>query len=256
MGLSRRCFVFCVTFSLQDERKTASGRKGDWTCFCFSEWEERKKSRAGERLGFVILQDGHIDFRFYLLVFLISLCEHAIITAAGQRLRRRQGRRNAAGAHVQSNFMSCPPRPLARSFLFACGMCEKRSYFSLLLACRNNQTNSAGSFYGFPSLLFFVVHSMAFFFTAVRGNLCCNVWTGVHGAFDRPPSQVRIGHPNFHSPLQSAMWPSSGCRSRSRSWMCQCHRSRRKLWRLLQVRSSATLVQAVQATARVDVHIY
>ena len=37
---------------------------------------------------------------------------------------------------------------------------------------------------------------------------------------------------------------SSGCRSRSRSWMCQCCGSLKKSWRLLLVRSSATLVQA------------
>ena len=36
---------------------------------------------------------------------------------------------------------------------------------------------------------------------------------------------------------------SSGCRSGSRSWMCQCYGSWKKSWRLLLVRSSATLVQ-------------
>ena len=56
--------------------------------------------------------------------------------------------------------------------------------------------------------------------------------TGAHRAPDLPLAAA------------VALWPSSGCRSRSRSWMCQCHRSRRKSWRLLLVRSSATLVQA------------
>ena len=35
-----------------------------------------------------------------------------------------------------------------------------------------------------------------------------------------------------------------GCRSGSRSWMCQCCGSWKKSWRLLLVRSSATQVQA------------
>ena len=56
--------------------------------------------------------------------------------------------------------------------------------------------------------------------------------TGAHRAPDLPLAAA------------VALWPSSGCRSRSRSWMCQCHRSRRKSWRSLLVRSSATLVQA------------
>ena len=37
-------FVFCVTFSLQDERKLPPDEK---ELDLFSEWEERKKSRAG-----------------------------------------------------------------------------------------------------------------------------------------------------------------------------------------------------------------
>ena len=56
--------------------------------------------------------------------------------------------------------------------------------------------------------------------------------TGAHRAPDLPLTAA------------VAMWPSSGCRFGSRSWMCQYHRSRRKSWRLVLVRSSATLVQA------------
>ena len=56
--------------------------------------------------------------------------------------------------------------------------------------------------------------------------------TGAHRAPDLPLAAA------------VALWPSSGCRSRSRSWMCQYHRFKRKSWRLLLVRSSATVVQA------------
>ena len=56
--------------------------------------------------------------------------------------------------------------------------------------------------------------------------------TGAHRAPDLPLAAA------------VALWPSSGCRSRSRSWMCQYHRFKRKSWSLLLVRSSATPVQA------------
>ena len=56
--------------------------------------------------------------------------------------------------------------------------------------------------------------------------------TGAHRAPDLPLAAA------------VALWPSSGCRSRSRSWMCQCHISWRKSSSLLLVRSSTTLVQA------------
>ena len=90
----------------------------------------------------------------------------------GRRLRRRQAS-NAAGAHVQSNFMSCPRTSLARSFLLH-AVCAKTFLFLSFAGVSNNQTNSPEVSMGSITFVF-VVHSMAFFFTAVRGNLCCNV---------------------------------------------------------------------------------
>ena len=60
--------------------------------------------------------------------FLISLCEQAIIAAAGRRLRRRR-KSQAAGAHVLFNLTPRPPRPSQDlSFLHA----REQAFFSLL----------------------------------------------------------------------------------------------------------------------------
>ena len=102
-----------------------------------------------------------------MVFFLISFSEQAIIAAAGRRLRRREAS-NAAGAHVQSNFMS-----LARSFLLY-AVCAKKFLFLSIAGVSNNQTDSPKVAMGSIAFVF-VVHSMAFFLTAVRGNLCRNV---------------------------------------------------------------------------------
>ena len=98
----------------------------------FSEPEERKKNRAG-RGSVCNLARRYIDL-VLLGGFLISLNEQAIIAAAGRRLRRRQAS-SASSAHVQSNFMSCPPR-LSQDLFFCMRNVRKRSFFCLLLACR------------------------------------------------------------------------------------------------------------------------
>ena len=71
--------------------------------------------------------------------------------------------------------ISCLAHVSHKVFSFACDMCENVliSHFCQRV---EHLDELAGSFCGFhPSLVFFVVHSMAFFFTPVRGNLCCNV---------------------------------------------------------------------------------
>ena len=47
-----------------------------------------------------------------------------------------------------------------------------------------------------------------------------------------------------HGALYMCHGSACSIASWSRSWMCQCHRSGRRSWTLLQVRLSATLVQA------------
>ena len=120
--------------------------------------------RAGlEEARFVMLQESHIDLVLFV-GYLISLCEHAIITAAGRWLRRRQAS-NAAGAHVQCNFMSCPPR-LSQDLFFV----EQSDEF-------------AGSFYGFHRFCFCCpFHGLLLHCCTRQCVLQC--LTGVHGAFD------------------------------------------------------------------------
>ena len=83
-----------------------------------SEWEERKKSRA--KRGSLCTRDGSRKtvtlILFYLLFFFITLCEQAIIAAAGRRLRWRR-ESNAAGSDVLSNLMCCPFTSLTRSLV-------------------------------------------------------------------------------------------------------------------------------------------
>ena len=162
------CDRFCVTLFVTRRARTAAGRRGS------GRWRSRRtcsrSRRSGRRAGlgearFVIWHDSHIDLVLFV-GFLISLCEQAIITAAGRRLRRRQAS-NAAGAHVQFNFMSCPPR-------LSQDLCAKTFLFLSFASVSNNQTNSTEVTVGSIACVF-VVHSRAFFFTAVRGNMCCNV---------------------------------------------------------------------------------
>ena len=130
-------------------------------------WRSRKSRsrRAGPREArFVISQDSHIDCVSFL-VFFHTLCEQAIIAAACRPLRRRQ-ESNAAGARVLFNFMSWPPR-LSQGHFFCMRCVRKRS------TCRTIR-RIRPKFLRVPSLMFFVVHSIAFFLSA-RGNLCCNV---------------------------------------------------------------------------------
>ena len=115
---------------------------------------------------------------------------------------------------------------------------RKRSYFSLLLACRTVR-RIRRKFLWVPSLLFLLSipwPSFSLLYVAMFDRCACacdrQSITGAHRAPDLPLAAA------------VALWPSSGCRSRSRSWMCQYHRSWRKSWRLLLVRSFATFVQA------------
>ena len=103
--------------------------------------------------------------------FSISLCEQAIIAAAGRRLRRHQ-ESNAAVAHVLFNIMSCPPR-FSQDLFFCMRYVRKRS-FSLFCLGVEQSDEFAGSFYRFHRLCFCCpLHGLLFF--PVRGNLCCNV---------------------------------------------------------------------------------
>ena len=100
--------------------------------------------------------------------------------AVGRRLRRRQ-ESNAAGAHVLFNLMSCLPH--LPHDLFFCKRCvRKRSYFSLLLACRTIRRTR--SFYGFHRFCFCCpFHGLLFHCCTRQFVLQC--LTGVHGAFHR-----------------------------------------------------------------------
>ena len=227
VGLFRLCSFLCDVL-ITRRAKTTSER--GWTC--------SRSGRSARRAGvgearFVILQDSHIDLVLFV-GFLIALCEQAIITAAGRRLRRRQAS-NAAGAHVQSNFMSCPR--LSQDLFFCMRYVRKRSLFSFA-GVSNNQTNSLEVSVGSIAFVF-VVHSMAFFplpceaICVLMFDRCMVLLivaiTGAHRAPDRPLAAA------------VALWPADpgadrGCASATRS--------RRKSWRLLLVRSSATLVQA------------
>ena len=150
-GLSRLCSFLCDVL-ITRRAKTASGRKRGWTC----SRSGRSARRAGLREArFVILQDSHIDLVLFV-VFLISLCEQAIVTAAGRLVQ----------------FYVLPATSLARSFLLR-AVCAKTFSFLSFATVSNNQTNSPEVSMGSIAFVF-VVHSMAFFFTAVRGNLCCN----------------------------------------------------------------------------------
>ena len=110
---------------------------------------------------------------FFLFVLSFS-CEQATIAAARRRLWRRR-ESNAAGAHVLFNLKSCPQR-LSQGLFLLRAVCAKTFLFLSFASVSNNQTNSPEVSVGSTHrLCCFVVHSMAFFFTPVRGNLCCNV---------------------------------------------------------------------------------
>ena len=167
------CDRCCVTPFVTRRARTAEGRRGSGRSRSRRTCSRSRRSARRAGLGearFAIWQDFHIDLVLFV-GFFISFSEQAIIAAAGRRLRRRQAS-SAAGAHVQSNFMSCLATSLARSFLHA--VCAKTFSFLSFASVSNNQTNSPEVSMGSIAFVF-VVHSMAFFFTAVRGNLCCNV---------------------------------------------------------------------------------
>ena len=105
------CDRFCVTPFVTRRARTAAGRRGSGRSRSRRTCSRSRRSARRAGLGearFVIWQDFHIDLVLFV-GFFISFSEQAIIAAAGRRLRRRQAS-SAAGAHVQSNFMSCPPR--------------------------------------------------------------------------------------------------------------------------------------------------
>ena len=112
-------------------------------------------------------------------------------------------------------------------FSFACGMCEK--VLISLFCWRVEQSDGfAGSCYGFHRFCFCCpFHGLLFHFCTRQFLLQC--LTGVHGAFDRRHHRWASGTRSSTRCCSRAV-ASSGCRSRSRSWMCQYHRFKRKSW--------------------------
>ena len=156
------CDRFCVTPFVTRRARTAAGRRGSGRSRSRKTCSRSRRSARRAGLGearFAIWQDSHIDLVLFA-GFLISFSEQAIIAAAGRRLRRRQAS-SAAGAHVQSKFMSCPPR-LSQD-LFCMRYVRKRSYCSLLLACRTIRRIRRKLLW-VPSLMFFCcpLHGLLF----------------------------------------------------------------------------------------------
>ena len=150
------CYALCDKTS-----QNCSRTKRGWTC----SRSRRSARRAG--LGearFVIRQDSHIDLVLFV-GFLISFSEQAIIAAARPRLRRRQAS-SAAGAHIQSNLKCCPSR-LSQDVFFCMRCVGKHSYFSLLQESRTIR-RIRRKLVWVPSLVFFVVHSMAGYAVVVQ----------------------------------------------------------------------------------------
>ena len=181
-----------------------------------------------------MLQDSHIDLVLFV-GFLISLCEQAIIAAAGRRLRRHQ-ESNAAGAHVLFNFMSCPLR-LSQDLFLCMRYVRKRSYFSLFLVCRTIR-RIRRKFPWVPSLVFLLSIPWPSF-SARQFVLQC--LTGVHGALDRRHHRCASG---TRSSTRCCSRAVAFIRLQIREQIVDVPVPRRKPWRLLQVRSSATVVQA------------
>ena len=126
--------------------------------------------------------------------------------------------------------ISCLARHVSRKiFSFAFGMCE--NVLISLFCWRVEQSDEfAGSFHGFHRFCFCCpFHGLLFHCYTRQFVLQC--LTGVHGAFDRRHHRCASGT-RSSTCCCSRVVPSSGCRSR------------RKSWRLLLVRSSGTLVQA------------
>ena len=127
------CDRCCVTPFVTRRARTAAGRRGSGRSRSRRTCSRSRRSARRAALGearFVIWQDSHIDLILFV-VFFISFSEQAIVAAAGRRLRRRQAS-SAAGAHVQSNFMSCPPR-LSQDLFFCMRYVRKRSFFLYIL---------------------------------------------------------------------------------------------------------------------------
>ena len=143
VGRPRFVIVVVLRPFVTRRARTAAGRRGSGRSRSRRTCSRSRRSARRAALGearFVIWQDSHIDLILFV-VFFISFSEQAIVAAAGRRLRRRQAS-SAAGAHVQSNFMSCPPR-LSQDLFFCMRYVRKRSFFSLYFtSVLNNQTNS------------------------------------------------------------------------------------------------------------------
>ena len=94
------------------------------------------------------------------------------------------------GAHVQSNFMCCPPR-FSQDLFFCMRYVRKRSYFSLLLAFRTIR-RTRRKFQRVPSLCFCCpLHGLLFHCRTRQFVLQCV--TGVHGALDRRHHRCESG---------------------------------------------------------------
>ena len=174
-SVDRRPVSFCDRFCVTLRSRT----KRSWTC--------SRSGRSARRAGlgearFVILQDSHIDLVLFV-GFLISFSEQAIIAAAGRRLRTLPGVERCR----------CPR--LSQDLFFRMRYVRKSSYFSLLLACRTIRRIRRKLLW-VPSLLFLLSIPWPSFHCCTR-HFVLQCLTGVHGAF------VRIGHPIFHSLLQS-----------------------------------------------------
>ena len=165
------CVRFCVTLFVTRRAKTAAGRRGTGRSRSRRTCSRSRRSARRAGLGearLVILQDSHIDLVLFV-GFLISLSEQAVIAAAGGRLRRHQ--ESNAACTVQ--FHVLPATSLARSFLLH-AVCAKTFLFLSFAGVPNNQTNSP-EVSMVPSLVFFIVHSIAFFFcpcVSVSVNRC------------------------------------------------------------------------------------
>ena len=165
------CDRCCVTLFVTRRARTAAGRRGSGRSRSRRTCSRSRRSARRAGLGearFVIWQDSHIDLVLFV-GFLISFSEQAIIAAAGRRLRRRQAS-SAAGAHVQSNFMSCPPR-LSQDLFFCMRYVRKRSYFSLLLACRTIRRIRRKLLW-VPSLVFFCCPFHGLLFLSLCQRYC------------------------------------------------------------------------------------
>ena len=208
-------FFFCVTFLLQDDRKLPQIEKGQ------SHWF------------------GFICFFFHSLVNRQSL--RLPVDGCGGAESRTLQVRMCCQSHV------LPATSLARSFLLH-AVCAKTFLFLSFACVSNNQTNSPEVSLGSIHRLCFCLpfHGLLFHSRTRQFVLrqVCMVHlivaiTGAHRAPDLPLAAA------------VALW---GCRSGSRSWMCQYHTSWRKSWRLLLVRSSATVAQA-SGDSTGDVHM-